>query len=52
MLKTLIKGLRYPARLDCLRIENMVSVSMIDAQKFVEMVMYSGKVKESFIETK
>ena len=53
MLKTVIKSPRYLALLDSLGKEKVASDSGIeDVQKFVQTVMYSGKGKESFVETR
>ena len=53
LLKTVIKSPRYLALLDSLGKEKVASDSDIeDVQKFVQTVMYSGKDKESYVETR
>ncbi len=53
LLKKVIKSPRYLALLDSLGKEKVVSDSDIeDVQKFVQTVMYSGKDKESYVETR
>ncbi|CAM1319293.1 Uncharacterised protein r2_g2746 [Pycnogonum litorale] len=53
LLKTVVKIPRYLALLDSLGKEKVASDSDIeDVQKFVQMAMYSGKEKESYVETR
>ena len=53
LLKTVIKSPQYLALVSSLGKEKVVSDSNIEnVQKFVQMAMYSGKDKESYVETR